>query len=93
MSIGVNDYSASRPEPGWYLSIDTPVGAISLQDKNEQPGGPHDWDRDEIMIDLSTVRREDWQRFVILDDSGSTYKLGEMMEGLIAEHERHKKEG
>jgi hypothetical protein len=64
--------------------VDTPVGTVGISDKNEQLGGPKEWDRDEIMIDLSTVRRGDWKRFVILDDSGSTYNLGEMMEHLIA---------
>ena len=69
----------------WMFHIDTPVGTVGISDENDQPGGPRDWDRDEIMIDLSTTRREDWKRFVILDNSGSTYNLGEMMEKLIAE--------
>jgi hypothetical protein len=63
----------------WMFHIDTPVGTVGISDKNEQPGGPREWDKDEIMIDLSTVHQNDWKRFVILDDSGATYNLGDMM--------------
>jgi hypothetical protein len=69
--------------PTWAIYIDTPVGTISVQDKNDQPGGPHDWDKDEIMIGLDSIHQNDWKRFVVLDDSGATYNLGDMMGAFI----------
>jgi hypothetical protein len=71
-------------EPHWAVHLHTPVGTISVQDRNEQPGGPRGYDEDEITIALEMVPRSDWKRLVVLIPSGGTFNLGELLEAAIA---------
>lgn len=82
-------HGSKEPEAertAWMVHLDTPVGTISISDKNDQPGGPQfDFEKDEILLNLAGVPNADWHRFTVLDGSGYTWNLGELAEASLKE--------
>lgn len=80
----IEDKDGHKSQSAWRFSIDTPIGAISVSDSNEEQGWTPSYKKDEILISIDDRVEADLARIRILLGDGTSYNLTDLLDALFA---------